>query len=273
MAKYFLYTLIILYAVSCQNFDKTQPAQQSYIKEESLNGLYHYGFVDYFLEGNYDGSKSYEELLKNGGFGIAAPDALNGEVTFLDGVIYQTISNGKTFIPDNSDKASFAAITDFNSDAEFRVNTVSGKEQLEDLLLSEHISPNIIYGIKVTGNFKTIITRSFPKLKEKPFPALPAIMGNQKLFEYEKVEGVLVGFYSPKYLKIVNIPGFHFHFLSIDKEKGGHVLEVEIESAIVQISKIENYSVEIPIEEQSFKSFDFDIDRSQKARKAEGGME
>ncbi len=38
-------------------------------------------------------------------------------------------------------------------------------------------------------------------------------------------QGTLVGFWVPPYMQMVNVPGFHFHFLSQDRSCGGHLLE------------------------------------------------
>jgi hypothetical protein len=38
-----------------------------------------------------------------------------------------------------------------------------------------------------------------------------------------------VGFWCPAFVgSNLNVPGFHFHFLSADKQRGGHVLQVEV---------------------------------------------
>ena len=52
----------------------------------------------------------------------------------------------------------------------------------------------------------------------------------QVVFDYTQQEGVLVGFWCPPFVGAsLNEPGFHFHFLSSDKQRGGHVLQVEVQ--------------------------------------------
>jgi acetolactate decarboxylase len=35
----------------------------------------------------------------------------------------------------------------------------------------------------------------------------------------------MVGFRLPSYLENVNVTGYHFHFLTTDRQAGGHVLD------------------------------------------------
>ncbi len=49
------------------------------------------------------------------------------------------------------------------------------------------------------------------------------------MFELEQQQGSLVGFWSPPYMgTALTVPGFHLHFLSADKERGGHVLDAKL---------------------------------------------
>ena len=45
--------------------------------------------------------------------------------------------------------------------------------------------------------------------------------------EAGEVDGTLIGFWAPVYAGTVNIPGYHFHFVSDDRNLGGHVLGLE----------------------------------------------
>jgi acetolactate decarboxylase len=55
-----------------------------------------------------------------------------------------------------------------------------------------------------------------------------------------------VGFFSPQYSNGISVPGWHFHFLTADKEQGGHVLEVMLQRATIQIDDLTTLSVALP---------------------------
>jgi acetolactate decarboxylase len=54
---------------------------------------------------------------------------------------------------------------------------------------------------------------------------LKAASSGQEEFTFEDQEGTLVGLWSPGFAGSFSVPGYHFHFLSADRKRGGHVLE------------------------------------------------
>jgi len=50
----------------------------------------------------------------------------------------------------------------------------------------------------------------------------------------------------PDYTQGVNMPGYHMHFLSRDKTKGGHVLECAINSGQAKIDNIDRFIMALP---------------------------
>ena len=240
--------------------------------DASSNGnLFHYGFIDSFLGGMYDGGLTYRELLDHGGFGLGAPDKLDGEITVLEGKAYQTKASGNTTEVKDSDKTSYAFVTQFSKNFGFPLKNLTTKEELEKTLDKQLTNANGMYAIKISGVFKKLKTRAFPPVKNKPYPELTSMLQNQAFFEYENIEGTLVGFRLPVYLNSVNVPGYHFHFISEDKSKGGHVLELNISEANIEIDILDSYTVQIP-KSEDFVKFDFNKDRRDDVKSAESGV-
>ena len=42
-------------------------------------------------------------------------------------------------------------------------------------------------------------------------------MREEPIFEFHDVEGTIVGFFTPDYLRGVNVPGYHLHFITADR--------------------------------------------------------
>jgi len=201
--------------------------------------------IDALLNGVYDGSMSLEEMTQYGDFGIGTFHALNGEMLVLDGKFYQITSDGEVHIAPQGTTTPFAAVTFFETDQSAPLPSGMSFEQFEqetDTLLP---TPNIFYGLKIEGVFKKMKTRSVPK-QVKPYPPLKEIAKTQPVFEFENIEGVLVGFRCPPYVKGINVPGYHLHFLSKDRKSGGHVLDFTIESGALQIDYTSNFSMRLP---------------------------
>ena len=220
--------------------DRTMHSNISIVKNDKL---FHYSSVDAFISGKlYDGNYTYKSLLEHGDFGLAAADKIDGEVTILDGKIYQTKANGRIFELKLKDKTPLAFVSNFSVDLKWSVNKRFTKETLEKHLKNRFQKSDYIYAIKISGTFNALKTRTYRPVT-KPYPEFSEIAKDQKLFEIQKVVGNIVGFFVPPSLKGVNVPGFHFHFLSEDKKQSGHVLELEIEQAQIEVGKLNGYVV------------------------------
>ncbi|WP_260258117.1 acetolactate decarboxylase [Elizabethkingia bruuniana] len=220
------------------------------------NKLFQYGIADAFVGGLYKGSLSVKDLKLKGNFGLGAPDLLDGELTILDGKVYQTKATGETIEPDNEFKTSLSFVTFFKPN----INFIIEKRTDEKLLLykiSQVLSnKNAMYAIKISGKFYNVKTRAFPPVKNKPFPTLTSILDTQKVFDFPEKEGTLVGYYIPEYLNGINVKGFHFHFLSTDRKHGGHVLNFIGENLKIEIAELKSFELETS-RDSDFQNFNF----------------
>lgn len=189
------------------------------------------------------------ELKKRGNFGIGTFDGLDGEMIQLDGGIYQVRTDGKAYVASNSQKAPFAVNLFFQSDKKISVPPNINYAGVQAFLDSVCPSKNKIYAIKIIGEFSYLKTRSVPK-HEKPYPPLAEAVKNQKLFEFRNVRGTLVGFRFPEYLQSVNVPGYHFHFLTEDRAGGGHLLDFQGAALEAQVVEARSFTLEFPSSEE-----------------------
>jgi len=52
----------------------------------------------------------------------------------------------------------------------------------------------------------------------------------------------------------INAPGYHLHFVADDKSLGGHLLELEIDSAVVEVDLIRGYRLQLQHSEEFDKT-------------------
>ena len=223
--------------------------------------------INALLAGCYDGTMSVHDLKKHGDFGLGTLDALDGEMIVLGGVFYQIKPDGKTHRLKNKATSPFATLTFFHSGQELFSKRAMGYKNLVGFLDENLPSENLIYAIKVEGRFPTIKVRSAAR-QNKPFPLLIDAIKEQKIFEWKDQEGTLVGFRFPSFSEKVNVPGYHFHFLSKDKTLGGHVLDFQVEGPHIQIDKSHGFLMELPKNEE-FLKFHFEADTQEAIRKIE----
>jgi acetolactate decarboxylase len=68
----------------------------------------------------------------------------------------------------------------------------------------------------------------------------------QPEFEFKNILGTLVGFWTPEYAKALNVPGYHLHFISADRTRGGHLLQCRGKNLSLQIQSEGDYHVVLP---------------------------
>jgi len=230
--------------------------------------LYQYSTIDALLAAVYEGEMTCCDLMKKGDFGIGTFDCLDGEMILLDGALYQVKSDGKVYRPSLDTKTPFAAVCNFESDDRLTIDHDLNFESFEQLLDKRFPNHNLFYAIKLEGSFETVKTRSVPR-QNKPFPELAEVAKHQPEFDLGPCRGSIVGFRCPAYVKGVNVPGYHLHFLNEDRSRGGHVLSFKLLEAEIEIDTLHGFSVDLPKESEAFSKSDLKQDRSHELEQVE----
>ncbi|KNZ40365.1 acetolactate decarboxylase [Acetobacterium bakii] len=234
-------------------------------KELSRDTLYQVSTISSLLAGNYDGFQSFGELKEHGDVGIGTFNALDGELVMIDNTVYKVKSTGAVEEASDTDTTPFAAVTYFDDDATQELTAAANLAVLEQELDKLIQNKDLFYIFKVDGTFKTIKTRSVP-IQEKPYPVLSEAVKEQSVFDYTNITGTLVGLWCPEYIGGVNVPGYHLHFISEDRTKGGHLLDVSFDQAQVSADATDGFVMTLsPITpEGSVKDLDSEIDAVEK---------
>lgn len=197
------------------------------------------------LNGAYDGEVTVGELLTHGDFGLGTFDHLDGEMVVLDGEVFQIFADGRVRRPPPSLTTPFAAVTFFEQVAS---RALLAGLSFDDFTVDEdaHIpTPNIFYAIRIDGHFRSISARSVPR-QSKPYPPLAEVAAQQSVFGFEDISGTILGFRCPSYVSGINVPGYHLHFISDDRTKGGHVLDFVAEQTTAAIDSTDAFSMMLP---------------------------
>ena len=224
--------------------------------------------IDALLAGIYDGVVTLETLKRYGDFGIGTFEGLDGEMAGFDGSFYQVKADGIAYPASDSMETPFASVTFFDSDCKARLSEGMNYGQLEKFLDGMLPTSNIFYAIKIEGTFSYMKTRSVPRQK-KPYPPLVEVTKNQPVFEFGDVEGTMAGFRCPSYINGVNVPGYHLHFLTENKDAGGHVLEFKTEEAVASLDYTSDFLMILPGEDSDFYLVDLTQDKEEELGEAE----
>jgi len=216
------------------------------------------------VEGVYSGSVSSSTLLEHGDFGLGTFEALGGEMVVLDGQIYQI--TGDVRLRSDNFMVPFAAVTRFHEDLSFETGPFARLPELEAACDPHRQSDNLFYALRLDGIFQTLHARAV-----HPVPSGTGLLDASKTefeFQFHDIGGTLVCIWSPRYSSSFSVPGYHFHFISNDRTKGGHVLNCSARQLRASIQIISEYTVQLP-EIGSFLTTNFDKDPASDLAKAE----
>lgn len=231
------------------------------------NTLTQISTIDALLAGAYDGQISSGDLLHYGDFGLGTFDRLDGEMIVLGGTVYQAKSDGKIYTPAPSLSVPFAAVCRFSPDRTFPLDA-TGYDALCRRVDEAVANPNTFCAVQVRGSFKKVKFRSVPA-QAKPYPPLAKAAKNQSVFELQDVSGTIVGFRCPPFVKGVNVPGYHLHFITDDLTRGGHLLDMEMAHGSCLLDVCNRFLMILPENAVQMQSLDLSIDRSKELGKVE----
>jgi acetolactate decarboxylase len=248
----------VLFATGCTS-------HESAVKHDTV---FQTSTIDTLLAGVFDGNMSCGELCRQGNFGIGTFADLDGEMVLLDSAFYQIRADGKVYRPAPETTTPFATVCHFNPDICFDINRSADYNTVEQLIDAKLNNKNLFYAVKITGKFKSVKTRSVPR-QNKPYPPLKVITASQPEFLLSDVEGDIVGFRCPNYVKGINVSGYHLHFISADRTRGGHILGFELEQGKCQIDTINQFFLRLPDAVDAFSNTDLAKDRSVELKNVE----
>lgn len=231
------------------------------------NTLTQVSTIDALLTGAYDGQMTLSQLLRYGDFGIGTFDGLDGEMIVMDHQVYQARADGTVHLMPTNSTTPFACVVSFTPDMTPGLTEVLTEKTFQTRVDGLAPNQNLFLAVRFDGYFTSMKVRSVPK-QEKPYPPLAEVAQHQAEFEYIGVSGTILGFRCPAFVKGVNVPGYHLHFISDDKTKGGHILDFTTVGGNLQLDACNRFYMILPEQEQ-FAALDLSQDRSQELEKVE----
>ena len=223
-------------AQSSQTSGSTQNTNTAAASQDTET-IYQVALLQSLTQGYYDGIIKVSELKEHGDTGIGTFEGVNGEMIVIDGKVYQALGDGSVKEAADDETVPFSNVTFFDSDAAVDLKDIkdmaSFKSELDKTVAEK--GKNMFYMVKVSGTFEKMYVRSEIK-QEKPYKSLDkALETDQREFNYENIAGTVVGLYCPDYMGGLNAAGWHFHFISDDRTKGGHILELNFKEAKAEL--------------------------------------
>lgn len=226
---------------------------------ESTNTLYQVSTIEALLAGVYDGDKKVRDLHEHGDFGLGTFNGIDGEMIVYEGRVYQVRFDGNVSVASENTGVPFASVHFFFSDQIETLANLTTYDALKSELDTYKQCNNYPCAFKIHGTFNHVKVRSEPKAS-KPYPPLAEyISENQTFFNATNIKGTLIGYKLPQSFEKLNVVGYHFHFLSDTKSFGGHLLEVSLKNATVELDQIYDLKLDL-LRTQTFEEADLETD-------------
>lgn len=196
--------------------------------------------------GIYEGAATMTELKEHGDFGLGTFAGLDGEMVILDGTVYKIDVDGEVHRVEDGAETPFSVVSFFHRERSLPLGGNLTYQELEQRIDESLPSLNWPYALRIHGTFPYLKFRSVPKQTPPYPPLLDVVRNEQRIFEERNVTGTLVGFRLPPYLSNINVPGYHFHFITSDRHTGGHILDGEFFNPVVELDTLDNWQMMIP---------------------------
>ena len=237
--------------------DKIKVAVQSEADRE--NYMYQVSTLQALALGYLRSVVPVRELLEHGDTGLGTFRDLDGEMIALDGHCYRAVSDGNVYETQPDDGVPFAVVSRLKGSTSWGCGEIKGFGKLVELLnnkIDENFGLNSMHILRIDGTFDMVDARSETPSRESQHVDLKELLDKtQYAFQFENIRGSLIGLYFPDYMDGINLPGWHLHFISEDRSKGGHVFDVEIRECSIRMDKVSRIEMQLPTEVQ-FDTYD-----------------
>jgi len=204
------------------------------------------------VAGIYDREVSVRSILEHGDFGLGTFANLDGEMVVLDGRAFQVQGTGRVLEAASDAGAPFAVVTRFSPRLHINSGRLASFKDLEERCNRYRFSGNIFYAIRLDGHFSCVRTRAVkpPSSGTRLVDATKA----QSEFSFTDIDGTLVGLWSPGFSSAFSVQGYHFHFISNDRQHGGQLLDVQAAQLHLRIEPLTDFHLALPASEAFLKA-------------------
>lgn len=228
---------------SCEDQLKASVTQLGQHSPEKV--IYQTSLMSALLNGVYDGSTTVAQLLQKGDFGLGTFNQLDGELVAFDRQVYQLRADGSASPARPEQQTPFAVMTFFKPEHQHHFARTATRDDVHQVIDRIITSDNHFCALRLSGRFASVQTRTVP-CQCRPYRSMPEVLGNQPTFDFRQRDGELIGFRTPQYMQGINVAGYHEHFITDDRQGGGHILDYVLEQGTLTFGAISKLVVDLP---------------------------
>lgn len=213
--------------------------------EARRHQLFQTSTIEALLGGAFDGDVSLSEILPHGDLGLGTLNGLDGELIVIDGRAWKA-NRDCTLIPaPGSSRTPYAVVVPFSPGP-----PVALREPLRYAALGQAVGHRLQgaarpVAVRLDADFDHVRVRSVAK-QRRPYPKLAEALAQQRISDLHGIAGTMVGFGFPHSLDGIEMIGWHLHFATDARTRGGHVLDFALRHGIAHLDDATELQVELP---------------------------
>jgi acetolactate decarboxylase len=207
--------------------------------------LYQVSLAHALLAKDSVGEVTLEKLLQHGNFGIGTSDRPHHAMIVLSGKVYQAKKDGTVERPLPTETTPWAAVVRFRTDSQLSIDHRMTIEELEARIDAGLDNFNIFYALRLETRIPSVTIRAVEAASTSDRGSA-RIDEEPESWTHTDIKGALVGLRFPSYVGSMSGIGYHWHFVSADRELGGHVVAAELDRGAVDIDHIRTWEVVLP---------------------------
>ena len=207
--------------------------------------LFQTSTIEALLAGAFDGDVLLSEVLQHGDLGLGTLNGLDGELIVIDGQAWKANADCTLVPAPHSSGTPYAVVVPFSPGP-----AVGLRGPLRHAVLGQAVGHRLEgttrpVAVRIDGRFKHVRVRSVPK-QQRPYPQLAVALAQERISDLHDVSGTMVGFGFPDPLGGIEMTGWHVHFATHARTRGGHVLDFVLRDGIAHLDDATELRVELP---------------------------
>ncbi len=232
-------------ATACACTEQLVSTVRELQKERPESVIYQTSLMSALLSGVYDGTTTVADLLEKGDFGLGTFNQLDGELIAFNREVYQLRSDGSARAARADQRTPFAVMTFFRPQYRHQFAGPASREEIHQVIDQQVSSDNQFCALRIDGLFTHAHTRTVP-CQQRPYKPMQEAIEQQPVFRFDQRSGVIIGFRTPQYMQGINVAGYHEHFITDDRQGGGHLLNYQLEHGTLTFGEISKLVIDLP---------------------------
>ena len=230
--------------------------------------IFQTSLITALAQGVYEDEMTLAELLGHGSFGIGTFNGLDGEMVILNGTCYRLRGDGSVTVPELEERTPYAVVTNFVPSIRRELPGRRSRAEVSALIDGLLPSSNYMYALRITGRFSWVSARTVGK-QEQPYRPLVEATDGEEVVRFADLTGTVAGFRTPLFEQGISVAGCHAHVIDAARVRGGHLVDFELESGVVEVCLGTDLRLRLPLTE-AFREADLDAEGLQdEVRRAE----